>query len=729
MNALDTSDPFAQPSESKTTVDPEGDNAAYSFDGKPDRWKRYRLPDPETGAALGWTRATTFAKSISDTYALGQWGLRMTVEGLAKSDDLYAAACALDFTDKDSVNRVANQAKEFAGAKVGANLGTALHAFSEAVDQGKTINIPPRFRPHVAAWTTLLTKYNMEVLEIEKRVIHTGWEVAGTLDRVVRFTKDTTVQMKQGKKIVDYTFPTGAIAILDLKGLALDTPLVTPTGWTTMGEVQVGDQVIGSDGAPCTVTDKSKVKRIGTYVVKFDGGAEIVCDSEHLWETTIAGRSGTTRVRGIEEIRDTVCHPTSGQKQHLVSVAGALKGEEVNLPIDPYVLGCWLGDGAVRGGAITKQDDLFEVLLSDGVKLGVRQADSRSKAVTRTVLGLTSQLRDAGLLHNKHIPATYLRASFDQRLRLLQGLCDTDGSWNKPRKTAVFSSCDQAFAEQVVELIRTMGERPYIAYYKRKGFGLEVDSWTVEFTPRGFNPFRLPRKADQATISDKNLTMAGRRVIVSVEPGPDVETQCIAVDSPDHLYLCGKEMIPTHNTGRDLSYGWMEIAVQLAVYADASYIFDQPEGPGTEWSYRPQYEGMDHNIALVVHIPAQSDTAVATLYAVDLKFGRETGGLCTMVRAARKRRNVAVALDIIEELPAATIVVPSERADGAPLAVAGVALSSRPSGLTDRVAAAVTVQELASVWFEAMRTRQDTKALAAAIQAKKASLLADSAAG
>jgi hypothetical protein len=72
------------------------------------------------------------------------------------------------------MNRIAEKCKEAAGAKASARIGTALHAFSEAVDRGERPPIPPRWRPHIAAWTELLHRYNMEVIEIEKRVIHTA---------------------------------------------------------------------------------------------------------------------------------------------------------------------------------------------------------------------------------------------------------------------------------------------------------------------------------------------------------------------------------------------------------------------------------------------------------------------------------------------------------------------------------------------------------------------------
>jgi hypothetical protein len=209
--------PFDQPSALATVADPEGGDGAYSFDGKPDRWKRYRLPHPETGKADGFTRSTTFAKTISDTFRLNLWKTRQAIDGMILRPDLqmkYATE-----PDNEKKNKIAEEAQEAAGAKVGANLGTALHAFSEAVDRGEEPMIPAPFRPHIAAWSALVEQFNLEILDIERVILCTDpvfdvRGVAGTLDRIVRFKKDTKVNLPGGGS---HTFKKGTIAILDLK--------------------------------------------------------------------------------------------------------------------------------------------------------------------------------------------------------------------------------------------------------------------------------------------------------------------------------------------------------------------------------------------------------------------------------------------------------------------------------------------------------------------------------
>lgn len=215
------------------------------------------------------------------------------------------------------------------------------------------------------------------------------------------------------------------------------------------------------------------------------------------------------------------------------------------------MLGCWLGDGSAASGRISKPDaELFERIAACGYDVAPQPDVSDGRCPTRTIYGLTVQLRAAGLLDNKHIPAAYLRSSIAQRTELLRGLMDTDGSWNRGRHQAVFTSTDKALALAVRELSISLGQRAVVQQVKAHGFGLTVDAYQVAFTPRqGFNPFALNRKA--AGVSTPRRSRSHRRVIVAVEPMPTVPTQCIAVDSPDKTYLCTESMIPTHNTAAD----------------------------------------------------------------------------------------------------------------------------------------------------------------------------------
>jgi hypothetical protein len=129
-----------------------------------DHLKRYLLPDPVNGGKdMPWTRVSTYAKSISDMYGLTQWEKRMVAKGIGLRSDLYALACATPVEDSKTLNEVAEKAKEAAAASKGANLGTALHSFTEALDRGLEPVVPAEWRADVDAYRAQMTRYGLTV--------------------------------------------------------------------------------------------------------------------------------------------------------------------------------------------------------------------------------------------------------------------------------------------------------------------------------------------------------------------------------------------------------------------------------------------------------------------------------------------------------------------------------------------------------------------------------------
>ncbi|MFG1680501.1 replicative DNA helicase [Nonomuraea sp. NPDC049269] len=191
------------------------------------------------------------------------------------------------------------------------------------------------------------------------------------------------------------------------KALALDTPLPTPTGWTTMGEIAVGEQLIGADGRPTLVVAATEVMHgRPCYEVEFSDGTVIIADAGHQWWTT---RGVTT----TEEI-----FRADRGADHAVAVSAAFALDERDLPLPPYALGVRLGDG-------------------DGHGLGV--------------LGESSGVRE-----ERHIPTPYLRASESQRRDLLAGLLDADGRAGGDGQIQ-FAVADRRLAHDVHELILSLG--------------------------------------------------------------------------------------------------------------------------------------------------------------------------------------------------------------------------------------------------------------------------------
>lgn len=362
------------------------------------------------------------------------------------------------------------------------------------------------------------------------------------------------------------------------KALALDTLIATPTGFTTMGAVQVGDLVIAADGKPTRVICKSEVFTGHRCLeVEFSTGERVVCDEQHLWVTD----AHTDRERQARAARSNPCPSpkTAGEiersltvrmgdakaSNHRTALAGALDLPAAELPIPPYVLGAWLGDGHAEGARITAAaDDAAQIvrqLRATGHPARVMTADKRSNAVTISIASeagnspkvyrFYTEAQRLGVLKNKHIPAAYLRGSRAQRLALLQGLMDTDGSISKAGQ-ASFVTTLAALRDGVVELVASLGLKPTFSEHRAKLNGVDCGPfWRVQFWPFSDLPvFTMPRKLarQKQRRVDSRAARSCTRQIVAVREVDSVPTQCIGVESECHQFLVTRSLIPTHNT-------------------------------------------------------------------------------------------------------------------------------------------------------------------------------------
>lgn len=337
--------------------------------------------------------------------------------------------------------------------------------------------------------------------------------------------------------------------------LATDTPIATAEGWKSMGDLCVDDVVYGADGSPCKVLSTSPIwQGRPCYEVSFDDGATIVTDAEHLWTVdsvhlgiSKAGlpRSAAPRVGRTlttAQIGETMRTPL-GRANYRIRAAGALQTAEIPLPIPPYTLGAWLGDGRANRGAMVlhpNDHEIAERIEADGYTIS-RQNDPNG-LLRFTPLGLRTPLRIAGLLDNKHVPAEYLRSSVAQRTALLQGLLDTDGTCTKTGEIR-FTNRNRAIAEAVYELECSLGIIARFSETQVTG----RSHWRVSCRT-DIPLFMLARKAARQVAAGKR---ALRRRIVGVRSVPSRPVRCIAVESPDHLFLAGRGLIATHNTKRD----------------------------------------------------------------------------------------------------------------------------------------------------------------------------------
>jgi replicative DNA helicase len=265
------------------------------------------------------------------------------------------------------------------------------------------------------------------------------------------------------------------------KLLALDTLVPTPDGLLALREIRVGATVFDERGEPCKATATYDDLPERAWRIMFDDGLEVLAGGEHQWVTITRGqRKGYFRrdgprdrhrgppaegypldwarwgkVRNTDEIASSVL-TSDGAYQHTIPVARRLRLGARELPVDPYLLGVWLGDGGARDGVITVGFDPDDLLASDaefiarqfikaGYELGAWQPRYGHRTLTLRALGLERQLRKLGVLGDKHVPQDYLVASADQRLALLQGLMDTDGG-NGHGRGVEFTSMSEALA-------------------------------------------------------------------------------------------------------------------------------------------------------------------------------------------------------------------------------------------------------------------------------------------
>ncbi len=356
------------------------------------------------------------------------------------------------------------------------------------------------------------------------------------------------------------------------KALDLDTPLPTPTGWTTMGKVQTDDMLIGSDGRPTRVVKAHDVLLDRECVkVTFSDQSEIVCDREHLWATRNRKerRTGSpAAVRTAAEIAATVAHGARRDRNHSVQITAPLAGQPTDLPVDPYVLGYWLGDGTSATAEVTVSDqDAGEILPELALRGAPVSGPVRRRPGARCATypigaapkrrgsdgrmlpngSLHSNLRELGVLRNKHIPPQYLRATEAQRRDLLAGLMDSDGSAIKDVNYAEFCVTSGTLAGGVHELVVSLGLVCRMAESDSVLNGRVVGRrWRLKFRPDR-HVFKLARKNARHALAGQ-ASRHTHRMIVSVEPVESRPVRCVTVDAPDALYLCGESMIPTHNT-------------------------------------------------------------------------------------------------------------------------------------------------------------------------------------
>lgn len=362
------------------------------------------------------------------------------------------------------------------------------------------------------------------------------------------------------------------------KDVDASTPILTTSGWKTMGTVVVGDEVYGPDGLPTEVTFCSETfTDHPCYEVEFTDGSVYIAGEDHVWwvydlhghdPVAWANRLPGIRPKGawrgrttreIAESRWGHLRPNGrNEYRYRVRCDAVVQTPERILPVDPYIFGYWLGDGTSHFSDITAGEvDRAHVensIVAAGYKV-VSSKNTRDR-VWRIRFnidedhgdGFESRAARLDVRDNKHIPEIYQTASVEQRKALLAGLLDSDGCIGGQSKTPriEFCSTNKRLAYDVLRLARSLGIRTEINENDAKLYGRFTSTrYRICWTPT-FNPFRLQRKADKfrEPASARQELMS----IVGVREVPTVPTRCIQVAHPDHVFLIGETFTPTHNT-------------------------------------------------------------------------------------------------------------------------------------------------------------------------------------
>lgn len=342
------------------------------------------------------------------------------------------------------------------------------------------------------------------------------------------------------------------------KALALDTPIPTPDGYKTMGKLKVGDYVLDENGEPTKITYTSDTfTNNKCYKMTFSDGEEIVADANHLWNF-VTRRNVTRTVKTEDMVKD---YKRLRNKKNIydykyrVPRAQPIKYEVKELPIDPYLLGYWLGDGHSSCTRITcDYEDIEEIIgyIEDKgyeTRLFHNKDGAPHFNVGMTPKGqdnkLLKELQKLNLIKNKHIPYMYIYSSIEQRQELLRGIMDADGSIDRLGRVE-FSQKKYHLINEISKILLSLGIDNNVREKPVNINGETVIYYRINFViDKTNNIFKLKRKRSRVKES---LSRKQYKYVWEIEEVKSVPTKCISVENPSELYLCGDRFTVTHNT-------------------------------------------------------------------------------------------------------------------------------------------------------------------------------------
>ncbi len=340
-----------------------------------------------------------------------------------------------------------------------------------------------------------------------------------------------------------------------------DTLIPTPNGMVLLKDLQVGDYVFDRRGLPTKILGIYPQGLKDNYKVTFSDGRSTYCNNEHLW--TYITSKGNYKTITLQEMIDTGLKTVSGSYRYSIPLNAPVQYPEKVYTVAPYVIGLLLGDGCCLESSLSFSSEDEELVSTLAQSIGAasyervhtnnhtwifRNSDG-SRIHTKTLLADCPELINYS--YNKFIPMQYLYGSVDQRLSLLQGLLDTDGSIDAIKGRVRFATTSKQLAEQVKELCFSLGYSASISIDQRSTKYTTGECYSVQircpYTEK-IKLFRLTRKLNIAKGLKKERLYAKTLTIHNIQKMESaVPMRCIYVDNDEHLYLTN-DYIVTHNT-------------------------------------------------------------------------------------------------------------------------------------------------------------------------------------
>ena len=338
------------------------------------------------------------------------------------------------------------------------------------------------------------------------------------------------------------------------KLLSDDTPILTRNGWKNHGDLQVGDEVISPKGQFVKVLAVSP-KNYANIRCHFSDGTYIDCHENHEWPV-YSKHSNGFKVLETKQMMNDFESGKPGHRDHRYfyysPVCNFVEGEYKKLPVEPYTLGAWLGDGTNQKPLIceSKQDRcIIERIVNDGYAIGNYYVHKTTGVEYFHFDGLRADLKKIDMCYRstrcvKHIPEEYFTASIAQRMELLAGLIDTDGTLKSNENRYSFSTTEPQLRNDFETLVSTFGWRCSVTSYAPRVSSSGVHGrktvYRIDFNPTCPIPCVVPRKQMKSFSKPRRVAFCG---FERIEPK---QGNCIQVEGG--VYCAGKRLIPTHNS-------------------------------------------------------------------------------------------------------------------------------------------------------------------------------------